>query len=241
MKNRWSYLMAAASLLALLAVVIVAVRPGAAQEAARPGELQVSGEGIVSLKPDIAYVTLGVETHAPAAKEAQRKNNEITAKAIKALKDLGISSDDIVTTDFSLYPERRYDDAQKQEVLVGYRAQHILNVTVRKIDQTGAVIDALMAAGGNVVRDISFGLADYSTARDSALEKAVADATRKAEAIAKAAGVRLAGIKTITDTTAAPVAPYATMRKEMALSAVNTPVATGSVQVKASVQMTFRF
>lgn len=241
MKNRWNYLGIAATFIAVLVIVLVAVRPGAAQETAKPGELQVTGEGIVSIKPDIAYVTLGVETQASTAKEAQRRNNDVTAKALKALKDLGIASEDIVTSDFSLYPERRYDDGKKQDVLVGYRANHVLRVTVRKIDQTGSVIDALMGAGGNVVQDISFGLADSSSARDAALEKAVKDATRKAEAIARAAGVKLAGIATITDTTAPQATPMTAMRKDFALSASSTPVATGSVQVRTSVQMTFRF
>lgn len=241
MKTRYGYLFIGAALLAILATVLVTAMPSRAEGESRTREIRVSGEGTVSYKPDIAYVSIGVVTQAPTARDAQRKNNEIAGRIIKALKEKGIAEADISTIDLSLFPERRYDDQKKQEVLIGYRSNHTLRVTVRQIDQTGMVIDTLMDVGGNIIQDISFGLSDNSSARDAALEKAVKDATRKAEVIARAAGVKLTGVTTIIDASASAAPPMTYTRKEMSLASADTPVAAGNIQIQARVEMVFGF
>ncbi|MGI5853361.1 MAG: SIMPL domain-containing protein [Bacillota bacterium] len=233
-------------LLLVLLVVILTVRPGVAKTKAaptqEPREIHVSGEGIVSVKPDMAYLSLGVETKGSTAKEAQQSNNKISSKLIEALKNMGIAEADIATQHLQLYPETRYDSKTNESVLIGYRSSHILRVTVRDIDQTGAVIDALTNVGGNVVQNISFGISDDTSARDQAIEKAVKDATHKAEILARASGVKLSGVMLISDSTVIAVQPLQNYRKEMLTSvAADTQVAVGSIDVSASVQMVFGF
>ncbi|MDI7248111.1 MAG: SIMPL domain-containing protein [Bacillota bacterium] len=231
-------------LIVLAVVIALSGRPGAAQENQKDGILQVSGVGVVDVKPDLSRVTLGVETLAPTAREAQNRNNETTARVVKALQDLAIAEDDIITAGFSLNPDYRYDTAKRQDVLIGYRSVHTMTVTVRDIKKIGPVIDALTEAGGNVVRNISFGIADESQFRDAALGKAVKDATRKAEAMARAAGVKLKGIATVTDTSGPTVVPLTAMRAaktDEGFSGAGAPVAAGNIQIRATVEMTFRF
>ncbi|MCR4403032.1 MAG: SIMPL domain-containing protein [Firmicutes bacterium] len=242
---------AAAALIVVAAVVAVGARPEAAQEGAREdqkdGLLRVSGTGIVDAKPDLARVSLGVETLAATAREAQERSNETAASVVKALHDLGIADDDIVTVGLSLNPEYRYDQNKKESVLTGYRSVHTMTVTVRDVARVGKVIDALTEAGGNVVRSISFEVSDESRFRDEALEKAVKDATRKAEAAARAAGVKLKGIATITDTGGSSGMPLPTMMRAAKVDEgfsgadAGAMVATGNIQIVATVEMTFRF
>lgn len=240
MKRSWSYVIAGLAVVLVAVALLSGASPVHAQDPAAR-EIRVSGEGIISLKPDMAYVTLGIDTQAVSASSAQRRTNEISGKILKALKDLGIAEEDVATVDFRLYPERRYDENKKQDVLVGYHSVHNLRVTVRKIDQTGSVIDALVDVGGNVIQDISFSLKDSSAARERALETAVKDATRKAETIARTAGVKLTGITRITDTTGPSNPPVVMMRKDAAFAASQAQVAAGSIEVKATVEMVFSF
>ncbi|HAH95528.1 MAG TPA: SIMPL domain-containing protein [Firmicutes bacterium] len=232
-------------LLVALALVILVAQPGIAKtrtaSAEDPREIHVTGEGIVSVKPDIAYLSLGVESKGATAKEAQQSNNRIATKLIEALKAMGIAEADFATQNLQLYPETRYDSKTNQSILIGYRSSHILRVTVRDIDQTGAVIDALTNVGGNVVQNISFGLADDTSVRDQAIEKAVQDATHKAEILARASGVKLTGVMLISDNTVTPVQPLQNYRKEMASVAADAQIAVGSIDVQAAVQMVFGF
>jgi len=232
-------------LLVVLFAVLLTVRPGMAKTktttAEEPREIHVTGEGIASVKPDMAYLSLGVETKGATAKEAQQSNNQITAKLIEALKAMGIAEADFATQHLQLYPETRYDSKTNQSILIGYRSSHILKVTVRNIDQTGVVIDALTNVGGNVVQNISFGISDDTSARDQAIEKAVKDATHKAEVLAQASGVKLSGVMLISDNTVTPVQPLQNYRKEMATAVADTQIAVGSIDVRAAVQMVFGF
>lgn len=233
-------------LLVVLVVVLLAVQPGFAKtkttSAEEPHEIHVTGEGIISVKPDMAYLSLGVETKGATAKEAQQSNNRISAELMDALKAMGIAEADFATQNLQLYPDTRYDSKTNQSILIGYRSSHILRVTVRDIDQTGAVIDALTKVGGNVVQNISFGLFDDISVRDQAIEKAVQDATRKAEVLARASGVKLTGVMLISDNTVSPVQPLQNFRKEMLSATVaDTQIAVGSIDVRAAVQMVFGF
>lgn len=239
------------ALVVLAVVVALGARPGAAQEDAqedqKDGILRVSGTGVVDAKPDLAHVTLGVETLAATARKAQDRSNETAARVVKALQDLAVADDDIVTVGLSLSPEYRYDEAKRENALNGYRAVHVMTVTVRDIEKVGEVIDALTEAGGNIVRNISFEVSDESRFRDEALEKAVKDATRKAEAAARAAGVKLQGTATITDTSGPGAEPMtvvmraAKMDEAFSGAAAGAMVATGSIPISATVEMTFRF
>ena len=96
---------------ALIALLVSACGPTTVNQAAPPPvrSVSVTGAGSVNLVPDIAYIYVGVHTEKPSAAEAVDENNAQTEKMIEALKDFGIDAKDIRTTNFSIWPQERYD------------------------------------------------------------------------------------------------------------------------------------
>jgi uncharacterized protein YggE len=206
--------------------------------------ITVNGEGSISVKPDMARVTLGMEAVAATAKEAQRKNTAAMNQIVSTLKNLGLAAKDIQTTDFSLFPERRYDKVSGQDRVVGYRAANQVTVIVRDLDKLGPAIDQSIQAGANNVQNISFTVESPEKWREQAIAKAVKEARNKAEALAKAAGMRIKRIVAMNESTI-DVRPYLMdqgFKKAEVLGAgdaVNPVIEPGSVKVTANVQMNF--
>jgi uncharacterized protein len=202
----------------------------------------VNGEGLIAVKPDISRVSLGVEAEAATAGEAQRKNSEQMSKIIVGLKNLGLAAKDIQTTEFSLFPDRRFIKELNQEKVVGYRAVNQVTVTVRDMAKLGKAIDQSIKSGANNIQNVSFEVESPEKWRGKAIEKAIKDARSKAEAMAKASGVKIKKIITMNESTI-EVRPYqmdSFKRAELqdAIGAV-TPIESGNVKVTANVQVIF--
>ena len=206
--------------------------------------ITVNGEGSIAVKPDIARVTLGMEAVAATAGEAQNKNAATMARIINGVKLLGIAAKDIQTTDFSLFPERRFDKTTGQDLIAGYRAVNQVAVTVRDLAKLGAAIDESIQNGANNVENVSFAVETPGKWRDAAITKAVQEARAKAESLAKASGLRIKRIIAMSES-AIDIRPYQmnyNLKKADALSAgesVSTPLEPGNVKITASVQMNF--
>lgn len=206
--------------------------------------ITVSGEGFVTVKPDIARATLGMEAVAATAKEAQRKNTEAMNKIVTVLKNLGLEAKDIQTTDFSLFPERRYDKSSGQNQVAGYRAVNQVTITVRHLAKLGEAIDQSIQAGANHVQNISFTVETPDKWRAQAIARAVKDARAKADALARASGVRIKRIIALNES-GININPYQMeygYKKAAVLTAgdsLNTPLEPGSIKVTANVQMNF--
>ena len=241
-----------------------------AQETAKASDsgfngIVVSGTGEVQVKPDIARITLGVTNGGKEALGVAQENARKTDALIKAVKAAGVADKDIRTTDYNIEPQ--YGSmtnsggglggglggggfGQNDGKIVGYSARNTLSITVRNIANTGKVIDAAIKAGGNVAigrglgsqNDIQFDVSDGTTSQDAALQKAVADAIRKAKAIAKAAGASNLYLVNVQEGGYRPVQPVfwaATMAR--AGDAPFTPVQPGEQSVTASVSVRFGF
>ena len=185
----------------LLAVVVSACGgPTTVNQAApvTPRTISVSGAGQAFLVPDIAYIYLGVHTENPTASEAVTENNAQTEKMIKALTDFGIDAKDIRTTNFSIWPNDKYDPqtgAPTGEKT--YMVDNTVYVTVRALDTLGDLLDTVVAAGANTVNSIQFDVADKDTALKDARAEAVKDAQAKAQELAEASGLSLGDIQSI--------------------------------------------
>ncbi len=220
-------------LLAVLAVAVALPMAAVAQEG--PATLTVSGEATVSAPPDMATIRVGVETGGETAAEALSANNAEAARMIETLKAAGIAHKDIQTG--TLRVEPRYADMQRTKpgeapAVVGYRVVNEVAVTVRDLDSIGGMLDRVVGAGANRIDAIRFGLSDDAALGDEARQKAVAEARRRAEVLAEAAGVRLARVLSITDGGGGPrPVPGMMMRAE----AMDVPVERGEVGVQASV------
>lgn len=198
--------------------------------------ISVSGVGRASAAPDIARLTVGVESLQPTAAKAVDEVNTKQAAIIAKLKALGIADKDIQTTNFSVSIDRGTQPRPGADAPVNYRASNVATVVVRKLDQLGAVIDAATGAGANTIYGVNLSLADNSALMTDARGKAVADARTKAEALAKAAGIKLGRIISISEFGAAtPVPVFAAADARSAGSAIET----GELTVTAQISVVF--
>jgi len=153
----------------------------------------VSGIGEVTVTPDIAVLTLGVEAQADTVDQAQGEASSAMNAVVSELDSRGVADKDIQTLYFRIYPVRDWAPERGEEELVGYRVTNMVTVKVREVDDTGTIIDAVARVGGDYIKidNISFTVDDPTPYQKEAREKALADARERAEQIADTAGVRL--------------------------------------------------
>lgn len=143
--------------------------------------LEVKGEGIVNVTPDMAYINIGVETEDIDASVAQSENAKLMTSVKKAIMNAGIDEDDMQTMNYSIYKTYNYyDDREREEV---YRATNTLKVTVRDLDNLGDLIDVASKSGANQINSIQFTVEDEEAYYQEALVLAMSNAKGKADAI----------------------------------------------------------
>lgn len=220
----------------LLAAVAVATAPVAAQRAALT-EITASGNGSVSMPPDLATLNAAVETNAANANDAIAQNNTLYGRIVESLTRLGISRDDIALTYYnvSYNPPPRGSTVNPDE-RYGYTVSRSFSVKVREIGAAGRVSDACIAAGATAINGVNFGLANPNVARTQATAGAVADARANAQAVARAAGLRIVGIRSIELGAGGP-GPVPLMRA----AAATAPTAFDQSNVNVTVSVTVVF
>ena len=172
----------------------------------------VSGEGAISVAPDLAMLEYGVEVNAPSVSEANSQASTAMDAIVEVLKARGVKDEDIQTSRFSVYPRYNYVEEEKdgvrsgREVLTGYRVSNRATVKLRDLDTVGEVIDEVMTAGGDVVRisNIGFTLEDPKPKMAELRELAVADAMAKATHLAELSDVKLGRLIYISEGAASP-------------------------------------
>ncbi|MEA2892557.1 MAG: uncharacterized protein QOI05_3350 [Bradyrhizobium sp.] len=195
--------------------------------------ISVTGEATVSVPPDLAQIDAGVSTEAKTAREASETNNAAMGKVLLALKGAGIEEKDFQTSRLSLQPQYAPNRSGPNAV-VGYRAANRVTIKLRDVTKVAATIDLLVAAGANELGGISFMVSAASKLLDDAREQAIADARRKAEIYAKAAGVTLGSPVSISEE-GSQVAPQ--FRRMAAGVAASAPVATGEETLHVTVSV----
>jgi len=200
-----------------------------------PAAISVSGEATVSVPPDLALVEGGVTSEAKTAREASDANNAAMGKVLQALKGAGIEAKDVQTSRLSLQPQSA-PNRSGPPAIVGYRASNRVTIRVRDVTKVANVIDTLVAAGANDIGGINFMVSQASKLLDEAREQAVADARRKAEIYAKAAGVTLGAPLSISEQGFPGPIPFRKMAVGMAAS---TPVAQGEETLAVTVSVSW--
>ena len=186
-----------------LAVATVTWLPAPAMAQTPPPMISVTGEATVSVPPDQAQIDGGVTSDAKTAREASDANNAAMGKVLLALKGAGIDEKDYQTSRLSLQPQYAPNRSGPSPV-VGYRASNRVTVRLRDVTKVAGIIDVLVGAGANELGGINFMVSQASKLLDDAREKAIADARRKAEIYAKAAGVTLGEPLSISGEGSAP-------------------------------------
>ncbi|MBI4289617.1 MAG: SIMPL domain-containing protein [Chloroflexi bacterium] len=231
--------------------------------------LWVNGEGKATFVPDIAVLTLGIESQDQTVAAAQNKARDAMNRILAALKAKNVADKDIRTTSFNIQAVRQWLEPlpvpsvprgkpestpggfaepgfkpAPKEVIVGYRVSNTVSVKIRKIDEAGQIIDAVSEAGGDLTRvnGIGFTMDDFTPLRTQAREKAVKDAVAKGKQMAEAAGIGLG--KTIYINESGGFVPQTVQFRSFGVaaaapSAAPTPISAGEQELNVSVQMVF--
>jgi len=237
---------------AVLALAILTAAPAGAARADTnaPPTISVSGTGSVTYAPDIARISLGVRAQSASAAAAANMVNARAATVVGAMHKLGITDAAITTSDYSIsyQPPDNTDPpvpvgtstsvAPKRPAAQGfYVATETIDVKT-SLAKAGPVLDAGVSAGANETYGISFDTSQRTTLYRVALSRAVADARAQAEILAKAAGVSVAGVQSIS-VGSAP-GPIAAMVRAVNFSAQPATISGGTGSVDATVQVVFR-
>lgn len=198
----------------------------------------VTGEGTVAVKPDIATLNAGIQAQGSTVKDAQDQINDAINKVAAAVKNLGIEQEDIQTTNYNINPT--YDYTGGSQRITGYSASTNLSIKVRNIDLVNQVIDRATANGANQIGSISFNVDDKTKVENEARQKAVADAKSKAESAAKIAGFKLGRMVNYSENFAGEPRPIPMMAVGSAGSPkADTAVEPGSSEVKVVVTLSY--
>ena len=205
--------------------------------------ISVSGEGKVSVVPDVAILSLGVEAQAATVAKAQLQAAEAMKAIFDELDDKGVDKKDIKSQHFSIYPVRQWDRDTEEEILIGYRVTNTVTAKIREVDKTGTIIDAVAEVGGDYVRisGIDFTIDDPTAYYGELREEAMADAKDKAEQLADLGGVNLGKPIYISEGGGYIPGPrdYITLEKAVAGAAPATPIVPGEMEISFSVQVVF--
>ena len=241
--GRRGYYLAALAIVAIVLVSSVALMrppPGLSSNVSKT--IQVTGTGTLSAAPDEAILSLAVETQASTATMATTENAAAMASVITALTSAGISNDSIQTTSYTLNPV--YSNPVNQSTapsIIGYDAVNAIQVTVKDLASVGKVLDLAITAGANQVQGITFTLSNTAMAslQKQALQLALQDANNQAKATATALGLTIVG--PISVTPGYVFQPESYNRFSAAAPQTTTPIQPGTLQVSATVQVTYQF
>ena len=193
--------------------------------------------------PDRARLSIGVQTQAPTAADASARNARLQRAVMDTLRALGIPQDQITTSGYNVYPEQTYDQTTRRSRITGYNVQNTVVVELRRVEQVGPALDAVLAKGANLVSSLAFYYSDAEGARRRALADAVRRARLDAEALATAAGGQLGPLVELTSSFVERPRPMevAMMARVAAADAAPTPISEGTQTISATVSARWAF
>lgn len=249
--------MASFALAGIVVVSLLAALMGSQQAAAQTltgeGEAQrvihVGGDGTVAARPDVAVVSVGVETLADTAAAALSQNSQQVQSLIAALTQGGVTAENIQTQQVQLYP--RYEDVPPTPVppagegttaaatpaeprLLGYTATNIVEVRISDVTRVGDLLDAAVSAGGNRIQGIRFEVSDPAAALDRAREAAWEDALHKGTRLAELAGASLGDVISISESSQSPVPVLRDLEVSIA-----APIQPGTQNIQVHLEVTW--
>jgi uncharacterized protein YggE len=221
----------------VIVALLLASSMASAQTTNDPPAVVVSGEGVIKVAPNQAWVRIGTESRSKNSKEAQQRNAEVMTAVQQKLAALGIATDAISTVGIDLQPEFDYQNGR--QTLRGYLARNTIEVRIDDFAKVGGVLDAAVSSGATNVHDLRFDVKNRETVERHALERAVADATAKAAAVAGAAKRAVDRILRIEETFVAGPQPLErAVMMRMSAADAQTPVAAGEIEIRAQVRLT---
>lgn len=218
-----------------LALVVVPFALAGMLTAQSPRTVRASGTAVISVKPDLARVTVGVETQAATAQEAAAQNATTASNVLSAVRGVLGSSGTTETVSYTVTPNYRTAPGQPA-VLAGYTVTNLIEVTTYNMGDVGRLIDAASAGGANRIQGLRFGIRDEDPIARQALTAAARQARGHAEAIAAGLGGRVGMVLSAQE--ASVSVPVSAARLGVA---AGTPIETGLVETRASVTVEMEY
>ncbi|MDA1280305.1 MAG: SIMPL domain-containing protein [Chloroflexi bacterium] len=210
----------------------------------------VTGQATLEIPADVAQVSIGVESRDDTVSEARQNAAQAMEKVLAEIKKHGVTDDDIVTTNFNIYPQTVWIEVSdslgrhSEPRITGYVVSNTIQVTVRDIDNLSPVVDTAATAGGDLIRinSIQFTVDDASVFGTQIRELAAADAKAKAALYARAMGVTLGQLVYLTELGSSVPMAKAFPQAEMAsmdAGFASTPISAGDVNLSVTIQAVF--
>ena len=213
--------------------------PSASARPALPRTITGPGEGRVRVQPDLADLRVGISLTEKTVQAARTAGAVALQGVLSRLRTLGIKEPDIQTSILSMTPAYDYS-GDRNPRLVGYALANSVSVTIRDLDRVADVIDGALTSGATTLDSLSFRVAEPGPIEREARELAVADARARAETLARAAGVSIAGVAAIAEGGAStPFAESFGSMRALAAKDASTPVEAGMQEISVAVTVTF--
>ncbi len=223
----------------LTAAMLAAPAAVSAQTAVTGTRLDIVATGEVTRVPDIAVVSAGVQTMQATATAAIEQNASQMERVRAALKRAGIADKDIQTSSISLNPDYRYADNQPPQ-LTGYRATNNVSVKFRDLKRTGTILDALVREGANQINGPSLTIDKPEGAYDEARTKAIANGRARADLYARALGMRVVRLLSVSESGAnIPTPMPVAFARDSAMVSAKTEIDPGTQELQVNVSMSF--
>jgi len=206
-------------------------------------QIQVSATGTSAQLPDVATVSAGAISEGKTAREAMIGNATKMTAVFDALIDAGIDEKNITTSQLSLQPRYSYERNQQGRNtprIDGYEARNTVTVKSYDIEDVGVMLDALVKAGVNNINNVQFSVKDPKAAKAEARDAAIKEAREKAQAMAKAAGLKLGDLTSLSESgggfSPRPLQQYS---RAVTSESISTPVSAGEQTLSVSVNMIY--
>ncbi len=205
---------------------------------ASPRQISVSGEGKMSVRPDIAKFSASVVTTAPRIGDAQRENAKSGNAVIEFLKKQGVEEKDIKTVSYSINPQYQYFDVppcyrspcppHKPPEIISYEVRNMLEVTVRDLNKVDDLLEGVVENGSNEVGSVVFTVDNPEKILAEARKKAIDDAKEKAKLLAQDLGIRLGHMVSFSESSGGIPIPY--YEEKLGVGGGGAPMPAPSIQ-----------
>jgi uncharacterized protein YggE len=223
--------------LAALAVASCVCGANALADEPRPRTVNVSGVAEVSAAPDLARVVLGVESRKPTMEPARAEVAATVDRVLALARDLKIDPKYVNATRVQIQPEYRWNENDRERVLLGYVVSRQVEIELKDLDKLGALLERAVDAGVNQVGDPMLDSSRRKELEREAMTKALEDARLNAEALARAAGAKLGQPRMLAASGGTPPVPlYRARLAQMDMAAAQEATyQAGDMKFSASV------
>jgi uncharacterized protein YggE len=202
-------------------------------------QITSQGMGQVYLTPDVAYISIGVQSQSDQVAAALKENNVQAEKVASTLKEMGVEAKDIQTSAFNISPQQQFDPNNGQVTGTTYVVNNTIYVTVRKLDNLGPMLDAVVRSGANNIYGIQFDVLDKQKALADAKKMAIDNAKANAAELAGNAGVELGKLMSLNVYTNNTPQPMYEGKGGVGAGAAQVPVAAGQLVLSVTADMAY--